>query len=110
MMTFGDITTRARDIYAARFEPEGVRPLAAIYWRTAIITGCLLGILTLLFGLWNLFGIVDTLSSLSDTSPPPPAAFSSAQLHTLSAGFGARQTQFTSLTTNPPAPLPDPSK
>jgi len=110
MITFTDITARLRNFYDSRFEPEGIRPLAEMYWRTLMLIASLLCLAALLFGIWNLFSVFDTLSSLADTSPPPPAAFSSSALHALSGGFDARQTQFNTFTSNPPSAAPDPSK
>lgn len=110
MMKFSDITADLRDVYALRFEPEGARSIADIYWRTLIVIAGIFVVLSLSFGVWNFVSITDTLTSLADTSPPPPAAFNSAQLHGVTAGFDARQTQFDTFTSAPPPILSDPSK
>jgi hypothetical protein len=110
MINFRNIPARVRNTYASRFEPEGVRPLADTYWRVLIVTAISLLILASVFGLWKLFGVVDTLSSLSDTSPPPPAAFSRAALHNVATGFDARQVRLEAFVTTAPPAIPDPSK
>jgi hypothetical protein len=110
MITFNNITVWMRDVYASRFEPEGVRSITGMYWRALVVGGAVFVALALLFGLWNFFGVVDTLASLSDTSPPPPAAFSSVALHGVAGGFDARQAQFEAFAAGSSPALPDPSK
>ena len=110
MISFADIQKRMRDLYDARFEPEGVRVLADIYWRTLLSFAVLVILLALLWGLWTLWGVFDVLAQAPDTSPLPPASLNRAALQGIVQGFNTRQAQFNNLQSNPPAAVPDPSK
>ncbi|MDE1925024.1 MAG: hypothetical protein KGH79_02505 [Patescibacteria group bacterium] len=110
MNIFNAILMRVRDAYASRFEPEGVRPLADIYWRTLLVLAVTLVLCAVLYGIWDLFGVLDALASVPDTSPPPPAALNRTTLETVVQGFQTRQTRFNDFGSTHSAAIPDPSR
>jgi len=110
MMSFSDIEKRMRNLYAGRFEPEGARSLADMYWTALLSCAGLVVVLALLWGLWTLWGVFDTLEQTPDTSPLPPASLNRAVLQGIVQGFDARQAQYNAYQSAPPAPVPDPSK
>ncbi len=109
MMNFGDILTRLRDGYAGRFEPEGLRVLASLYWRTLLCAAALVIALSLKYGMWDLFGVLAGLSATSDTAGAPKPALTRAQLEAVVQGFKARQTHFDELSGSVGA-ISDPSR
>jgi hypothetical protein len=110
MMNFNDIPTRMRDAYAARFEPEGQRSLAYLYWRSLLVLTGVLLVLAVAWGLWNLFDVFTLLASEPDTSPLPKAALDRSALMNVVQGFEARQVQWNELTGSPASSISDPSK
>ncbi len=110
MMKFNDMLTRIRTALAGRYEPEGVRSLAAMYWRGLLVAAGILVIASVLYGVWDIFSVLDALASAPDTSPPPPAAVDRVALHSVVQGFQTRQTQFDDFRASPPPTIPDPSK
>lgn len=110
MIKFSDITGLVRDLYAARYEPEGVRMLADIYWRSLLSVASLVIVCALAWGIVDLLGVLDTLAAAPDTSPTPPAAFNRVTLKNLVQGFQARQAEFETLGTTPLPRVTDPSK
>ena len=110
MMDLNDIPTRMHDAYAARFEPEGQRSLAYLYWRSLLAIAGVLLVLAVAWGLWNLFDVFTLIASEPDTSPLPKAALDRGALLNVVQGFEARQTQWNELTGSPAPSIPDPSK
>jgi hypothetical protein len=110
MIKFSDITGRARDLYAARYEPEGVRTLADLYWRSMLGVACLAVVCALAWGIFDLVGALDMLSATPDSTPLPPAAFNRSTLQHIVQGFEDRQAQFNSLGAQPLPAISDPSK
>lgn len=109
MMSFDDIQVRARDLLASRFEPEGIRPLGDIYWRSLLGVAVALIVCAIAYGLLDLFGVLNTLASAADTSPLPPAALDRSVLKNVVQGFSDREATFTKFQTTAPAAIPDPS-
>lgn len=110
MMNLNDIPTRMRNAYAARFEPEGARSLAYLYWRSLLVLTGVLLVLAVAWGLWNLFDVFALLASEPDTSPLPKAALDRGALLNVVQGFETRQTQWNDLTGSPAPAIADPSK
>ena len=110
MMNFSDIRETVRDMYATRYEPEGVRVLADIYWKSLLATACLVAVLAFVWGVFDLFGVLDTLAAAPDTSPTPAAAFNRGTLKNLVQEFQDHQSQFNALGAEPLPSISDPSK
>jgi len=110
MMSFTDIGKNLGELYSSRQEPAGIRALAELYWRTLLVCAALVVVLALVWGLWQLFAVFAVLSSVPDTSPLPPAVLNRAKLQGIVQEFGARESEYQTLQSNPPAALPDPSK
>ena len=105
-----DIFNRARDAYAAGYEPEGRRFLSDIYWRTFLVAALFTLVCVFLYGTWVLMRVLDDLGATADQSTSPPPALSRAMLKEVVSGFEMRQSQFETIKKNPPAAIPDPSR
>lgn len=110
MMKFSDITGQARNLYSARYEPEGARLLADIYWRCLLGLACLVVALALGWGIFDLLGVLDSLAPPATASPTPAAAFSRGTLQNMVQAFQDRQSQFDALDATPLPAVADPSK
>lgn len=108
-MNINNIFNALRDMYAARFEPEGVRTLAHRFWQTLLGVGLAVILLAIVYGTIELFTALDVLSQGSDSAPPPRSALNRTQLTQVVQGFNDRQTQFENVSKNPPA-FSDPSR
>jgi hypothetical protein len=104
------IWIRLRDRYAARFEPEVLRALTDLFWRTLLIIATCTILLSLLFGLWRLIDVHEMIASSADTSPLPPASLDRGELEQLTAGFDARAERFNNSKTSPPPIIQDPGR
>ena len=93
--------------YAARHEPESMRPLAEVYWRVLLLVGLVMVAAVLLYGASEFFGVIANLSSDGPAKSRPAATLNRNQLEgTLRALQGRRQ-NFDAL---PATTIPDPSK
>ena len=110
MKSSTDILNKIRDAYAARYEPEGLRPLSDIYWRGLLLLAFLVLVCVFLYGTWGLVRVLNGLSAGADTSAPPPPPLSRAALSKTIRDFELRRAQFETLQTNPSATIPDPSR
>jgi hypothetical protein len=110
MNFFTTLWVRMRDMYALRYEPEGVQPLGTLYWRTLLIIAFIVVWLAVLYGIWDLTGVLSTLANMPDTSPPPSSGLSKSALDKLVQGFDARQSAFNSFGTRLPPAVADPSR
>jgi hypothetical protein len=110
MKFWRDMMNCARDIYAARHEPEGLRRLADFYWRGVLSLAFLIAACAILYGVWNILNVLNDLSAAPDTSASPPPPLDRTQLDATLNGFEARQAQFNALETTPGPTIPDPSK
>jgi len=98
-----------KSLYAARSEPEYIRPLEELYWR-GLIGGALIGVACIItWGIWVFIAVITTLGSAAPTAPSAPVLLDRNQLQTAVADFQARGTAF-GATQSAPAPAPDPSK
>ncbi len=109
MMKFSDITRRLSDRYAGRFEPEGLRTLASLYWRTLLGAAALAVVLSLLYGMWDLFNVLESLSTAPGASGASKPALTRAQLDAVVQGFEVRQKHFDELSGSA-GTVPDPSR
>ena len=104
-----DILHSIRDIYAARFEPEGVRPLSDVYWKTLLVLAFLTLIGVFFYGTWGLLRVLEELgaTNANGTTPAPP--LNRAALTGTLRGFEERQAEFERLKTSS-SPVNDPSR
>ena len=110
MKFLNNILARLRDAYAARYEPEGLRPLADTYWRSVLAIAFVVAVLAVLYGVWDLADVLNGLSASADAPVTPAPALDRSKLEATLNGFQARDTQFNSLETNPSQVISDPSK
>lgn len=94
----------------SRHEPEGMRVLSDIYWRTLLSIATLLVLSALVYGVWGLLRVLDDLNSVVRVSAPPPPAINRGVLNATMEGFETRSTQFELLKTKPGEIIHDPSK
>ena len=93
--------------YAARNEPENMRPLAEVYWRALLTLGLLMVVGVLMYGTWEFFGVIANLSSADATTAPSSATLDRNQLQNMLDSLNARQKGFDAL---PGVTASDPSK
>ena len=105
-----DILASLREIYEARSEPEGVRALAGAYWRTLLLGAFITLVVVFLYATSDLLGVLSALATSTDTSAPPPPAFSRTTLNDIVATFQSRQERFANFKSNLPPLIPDPSR
>lgn len=99
-----------RDMYAYRREPERVRSLAVLYWRLVLSAAALVVVLSLGYGAFQLFSILQETNALDagGTTVRSALALDQKQLESALAAFTARGNRFEALKTNALA-IPDPS-
>lgn len=93
----------------SRHEPEGVRVLADMYWKTLLVLAVVVTIGAIVFGVWGLLRVLDAIGSAVRIAPPPPPALNRAVLDATMRGFENRRTNFERLKTTPGETIPDPS-
>lgn len=95
MKSLTNIWNRLLEFYAARHEPENMRPLAEWYWRT-LLTVTLFGLIGILvFGVWDFYAIMRRLSAGQNLKPSEqPALLSRAELQELLTAFEKRSASF----------------
>lgn len=109
MSTITRIWAELRARYAARHEPENIRPLAELYWRglLALALATIAGIL--MWGLWTFVDVVSTVSSAPASSGTPPAVLDRKTLEATLEAYTARESAFNELKASPKS-YSDPSK
>lgn len=111
MMKFGSTIWRnLRETLSDRYEPEHIRSLADLYWRTLLVTAFVVLVFVFLYSTWGLLRVLNNLSATLDTSAPPPPALNRSLLNATVRAFEDRKTRFEELKANPPAPVKDPSR
>lgn len=109
MSKLNNIPLRFRDLYAARFEPEGVRVLADAYWRGLLVLTVVVVVWVLAYGVLELFSTLHILAKEQDTSALPPPVLSHSELSAVVQGFDVRAETYESLRSRPPS-FSDPSR
>ncbi len=57
-----------KELYEARHEPENLRPIAEVYWRTILVAAIAAAGLIIFFGIWQFSTVISTMSSASQTA------------------------------------------
>ena len=108
-LDFG-VTNVFREAMSRRHEPEGVRILSNIYWRTLVLVEILIVGLAIAYGIWGLLRVLSDLGAISAASAPPPSALNRGVLDATVSGFEKRQAQFDLLKSSRGEPIADPSR
>jgi hypothetical protein len=106
----GNILRRIRDTLDRKSEPEGVRTISDIYWKTLLASAFIALVCVFFYGTWDLLGVLNALAESADTSAPPPPALSRTTLDGVLQAFETRRSQFTNFKSSPPPAIPDPSR
>jgi len=110
MNILSNIFNRFRALYRARYEPENLRPLADMYWRSmlALMLVSIVGVI--MFGLWEFVAVVDSLASAQgNANSTPPVALNRPELEATLHAYDARQEQFRA-SLSAPVTAKDPSR
>jgi hypothetical protein len=95
MNIFSDTWARLLALYRARYEPENLRPLADMYWRTMLSLMLISVAGVVAFGVWEFVAVVENLASgQNNDNSTPPVVLNRSQLETTLSIYGARQAQF----------------
>lgn len=94
-MNLSFFTQRIKEVYALRFEPEGVRTVGETFWRSTLALASLVVLGVLVYSVWTLTGILQDLSQSPGGTAPPRAYLDRAQLKTILSAFEERQRAFT---------------
>jgi len=109
-MIFGiDIWGSVQDIFANRYEPEGARIFARIYWRTLLALTFLILVASIVYGEWDFYTTLHDLENLP-TAPLPAPLLDRTSLDATLADFQTRQQQYQSLSAGAGAQVADPSR
>ncbi len=108
-MKFPHVFSRVHDIYTNRYDPEGARSFARLYWHTLLVTVFLMLIASMVYGEWELYEVLHQLGEVPQTTLPSPVLDRTALNATIS-GFDARQQTFESLRAHPTLQVSDPSR
>lgn len=73
MKTLRHILRRVRDLYAYRYEPERLRMLAHIYWRTILIGSCLVLVCAFSYGVWTLDAVLSQVEGAATSVSAKPS-------------------------------------
>lgn len=98
-----------RELYAARHEPENVRPLAEAYWRALLVLSALLIIGILFFGAWEFASVMRKISTSSNGNAPKVDVLDRTKLEDTLAKFAERQSTYEAAKGKKPG-LSDPSR
>lgn len=110
MNIFTDRWNIWRDLYAARNEPENIRPLAELYWRALIGIGLILIVAVIAWGILVFVSVITSLgTAATPSSQTPPILLDRNKLQTTILSFQTRATAFEAAQTTP-ASAADPSK
>ena len=83
-----------QSLYAARHEPENMRPLAEVYWRMLLMIGLVMVIGVLIYGTTEFFGVMNNLSAADSSNAPASTALNRPQLQSILSAAHDRQMRF----------------
>ena len=110
MKIFSDTFNRLRALYRARYEPENLRPLADMYWRSMLALALFSIVGVIVFGLWQFVAVVENLSAAqSGSTSASPVVFNRTKLESVLRAYDARQAQYDASASSA-ATVTDPSK
>ena len=104
---FTSIFKDFQSLYAARHEPENMRPLAEVYWRALLMIGLIMVIGVLAYGTSEFIGVMSNLSAENPSNAPASTALNRPQLQSILSVAHNRQMRFDTPQTATPT---DPSK
>jgi hypothetical protein len=78
-------------MYAYRYEPERLRALADAYWRTVLLSTCILSIAAFIYGVWVLTDVLKQVEGApAALSARPALPFDRAELREALRSFEDR--------------------
>lgn len=95
-----------REHYDARFEPEGMRELADIWWRFLLILAAIATLVALLGGISTLMSVLGAISESPGPTTPPPPALSRSQLQQVLDALSARAAAYDGAASTEAVPEP----
>ena len=98
-----------RHLYANRYDPEGTRAFARVYWRTLLAIAFTAMVISIAYGEWSLYGVLQDLGNVPNTTIPS-SAIDRADLDAAVTGFEERQRAYEDLQKHPPSQVSDPSR
>ena len=101
---------RIREAWEYRSDPESLRVLAAIFWRTVLFAALIAMLMTLWFGFQELSATSQAESVDTNPSAPPKPGFDNAALQSALTGLESKQVEYQTFLQSPPAAVVDPSK
>ena len=104
-----DTYRHLRSLYEARCEPEGLRVLAELYWRTLLFVAMLCIGGTIAFGLWQFVAVLERLSTAQRPEELPPIALNRAELQSTIQEYMTRESRYQETITHPIS-IGDPSR
>jgi hypothetical protein len=95
MTFFSNIWHTLRDFYAARHEPENMRPLAEWYWRVLLTIGFFALVFVVVYGVWEFYGVMRKLTAGANRKHSEiPSLLNRKDLVDTLAAFEARVAEF----------------
>ena len=88
------IIDKLEDVYRHRNEPEALRMLATLYWRSLLIIALAMLVFVFLYSTWTLQGVLAALNTAPDTFTAAPSPLDRASLESTLAAFDARTSTY----------------
>lgn len=98
------------DRYAGRHQPENLRRLTDLYWRTVLALAFVVVVAVFTYGILTLNRVLAELGEAYSTAPTPAPALDRTKLNTTMRALDARNARFDVLETRAIDLPPDPSK
>jgi hypothetical protein len=98
-----------QDIYAARHEPENLRPIAETYWRILLVCVGVGMIALLVVGVWQFTRVLGIISTSAEQAPVQPNVIDRQKLDQVLSAVDARKLNFEIKKSAPPNAI-DPSR
>jgi hypothetical protein len=110
MKIFRRILRRVRDLYAYRYEPERLRMLAHIYWRTVLAGSCLVLVCAFAYGVWTLDAVLAQVEgAATSVGAKPSLPLDRVKLRTAIDAYEIRAARLDALSDDF-SPIADPSR
>ncbi|MBI5645207.1 hypothetical protein HY970_03865 [Candidatus Kaiserbacteria bacterium] len=108
-MKFTPILSSVREAYARRHEPEHVRSLAALFWRSMLAFTAISLIGIVLYGSWEFMRVMQIVSAPEDFRIAPRAALDRNRLERVLSDITARRDAYDAVGSTF-VPIADPSR
>lgn len=92
-----DMFAPLRRMYAYRREPENMRALSDVYWRTLVVVAALVVLCAILYGVTQLVGVMGYAQEGNAATPVSAAGINRTQLEATLSAFSARQENYDAL-------------